>query len=195
MGGYDDLLRVVEEEAAREAERVLEAARVEAERAVAEAREVAATAREGLVRREQAAAEARLRAAREGFAVARERRLLAERRSALDAVREEALAALPSAGGPEVDARILAELAPELPAGPFTVEVDPGAEEAAREALARLAPAAADRGRIVAARVRRGGVRIEAGRLELDATLAARLERAWAALEPDLAAALPAEGG
>ena len=195
MGGYDDLLRVVEDEAARESERVLEAAHAEAVRIVAEAREVAAIAREGLVRREQAAAEARLRAAREGFSLARDRRILSERRSALDAVLGETLSSLTSAGGPEVDARILAELAPELPEGPFTVEVDPGAEEAARETLSRLAPAAAERARIVTAPARRGGIRVEAGRLELDATLASRLERAWPALEPELASALPAGGG
>lgn len=183
---YDALLKVVEDEAAREEERILTAAHREAEKIVAEARQVAATARASLVEHERSEAAARARMAREGFTLGQERTLLAERRRGLEEVLELTRKRLGSAGGPSVDARLIAELVPELPEGPFVLEVDPGAEETARNALARLAPHAATRARIAAAATPRGGVLVDAGRLILDNTLPARLEHAWPVLEPEL---------
>ena len=194
---YDALLRVVEEEAAREVERIRDSARHERERILAEARAAVAAAREALVVRERAAAEARRRAAHESRALARDRALLVGRREVLDALREEARARLvPRAGQGDaaLDERLLAELAPELPDGPFVVEVDPGAVEAACAALERVAPGAAARATVRAAAAPRGGVWVEAGRLVLDDTLPARLDRAWRALEPELARLLLGEG-
>jgi len=183
---YDALLRVVEEEAAHEVERLREGARREAERIVREARAAAARAREALVAREAADGEARARAARERLALGRDRALLAERRRLLSAVEAEVRARLPGAGGPALEARLLAELVPELPDGPLEVEVDPGAAESARAALLRLAPGAAARATFREAAAPRGGVRVRGGRLVLDDTLPARLERAWPALELEL---------
>ncbi|MFT3915539.1 MAG: hypothetical protein QM704_15920 [Anaeromyxobacteraceae bacterium] len=184
---YDALLRVVAEEAAHEVERIREVARREAGRIVDEARAAASTAREAVVAREREAGAARLRAARERLVLTRERALLAEQRRLLAAVEAEVRGRLAAAGGTALDARLLAALVPELPAGPLEVEVDPGAAAAAREALVRLAPAAAARARFREVEAPRGGVAVRGGRLVLDATLPARLERAWPALELELA--------
>lgn len=195
---YDALLRVVEEEAAREVERIRASAGRERERILEEARVAVAAVRDAVVARERAADEARRRAAREARALARERMLLVERGRALEALHQEAQARLVPAPGTvdaALDARLLSELAPELPEGPLLVEVDPGAVAAAREALARIAPGAAERATFRAAESARGGVLVEAGRLVLDDTLPARLERAWPALEPELVKLLLGEDG
>jgi V/A-type H+-transporting ATPase subunit E len=191
--GYPALLRVLEEEAAREAREVGAAAEREAARIVAEARAAARAASEGLLARERAAVEARSRAARESLAFDRERALLVERRRQLDALREEVLRRLAGAGTPDLDARFLAETLPEVGAGPIEIVVDPGAEQAARATVARLAPDAAPRAVVRAAPVRRGGVEVACGRRVLDDTLPARLERAWPEIEGELAAILLGE--
>lgn len=190
--GYPELLRVLREEAAREARDVREAALRTAARVRAEARQKADAAREALVARERVEAEAARRAAAESLALERDRNLLVEGRRHLEALREEALRRLAAAGSPELDARLLAEILPETGDGPLEVVVDPGAEEAARATLARLAP-----GRPVAVRAAaapRGGVEVVCGRLLLDDTLPSRLLRAWPELEAELAALLLGEG-
>jgi V/A-type H+-transporting ATPase subunit E len=179
--GYPELLRVLEDEAAREAREVRAAGAREAVRIVEEARGAASAAREALLARERAEGEARRRAALESLALDRERALLLERRRLLDELREEVLRRLPAAGSAELDARLLAEVLPEAGAGPLEVIVDPGREEAARAALGGR-PGAAVR----AAPAARGGVEVVAGRLVLDDTLPSRLERAWPALESEL---------
>jgi V/A-type H+-transporting ATPase subunit E len=126
--------------------------------------------------------------------VRRERAVLLERRRLLDRIREVVRERLVASGGAELDARLLAEVLPEAGDGPLEVEVDPGAEEAARAALAALSPGAAARAVVRASRRRRGGVRMGAGLRELDDTLPSRLERAWPELEPELAAILFGEG-
>jgi len=188
--GYPELLDVLREEAAWEVRDVRAAAEREAERIVAEARDAARVAREALLAREEGEAESRRRAARESLALDRERALLVERRRHLDALREEILGRLASAGSPELDARFLAELLPEVGDGPFEVVVDPGAEDAARAALAALAPGAVARSAVRSAPCRRGGVEVVFGRCVLDDTLPARLERAWPEIESELAAIL-----
>ncbi len=187
--GYPELLRVLEDEAAREARDVRAAGRREAAAILDEARRAAGAACDALVARERAEAEARRRAALESLALERERTLLVERRRLLDALREEILRALPGAASPELDARLLAEVLPEAGEGPLEVVVDPGREDAARAALGDR-PGAVVR----AARARRGGVEVVAGCLVLDDTLPARLERAWPDLEAELAALLLEEG-
>jgi V/A-type H+-transporting ATPase subunit E len=188
--GYPELLRVLEEEAAREAREVHAAAERERDRIVSEARFAAREAREALLARERAEAAARRRAALESLALERDRALLFERRRLLDGLRDEIERRLAAAGSPELDARLLAEVLPEAGDGPVEVIVDPGAEDAARAALARLAPGLSSRATVRSAGARRGGVEVIAGRRLLDDTLRSRLARAWPDLEGELAALL-----
>jgi V/A-type H+-transporting ATPase subunit E len=188
--GYPELLRVLEEEAAREAREVRLAAEREGARVRAEARAAADAARASLLLRERGEGEARRRAAADALVLARERALLLERRRLLAELRAAVEARLPEAGGPDLDARLLVELSPELGDGAFEVIVDPGAEESARAALARIDPAAAHRATVSASPVRRGGVEVRAGRRVLDDTLPSRLARAWPVLETELCALL-----
>jgi V/A-type H+-transporting ATPase subunit E len=188
--GYPELLRVLEEEAARETRALRDGAEREAARILAEARAAADAARAALLERERAACEARRRAEEERIALDRERVLLRERRRLLEEVRAEAARRLAAAGSPALDARLLAEVLPEVGPGAFEVVGDPGAEEALRAALAAIDPGAAARGAVRAAEARRGGVLVVVGRRVLDDTLPARLERAWPDLEPEVAAIL-----
>jgi V/A-type H+-transporting ATPase subunit E len=188
--GYDELLGVIEEEAAREARTVRAAAERDAVQIVSDARAAAEGARTALLARTAAEAEARLQAARAALAQERERALLIARRRELDALRAAALRELTSAAGPALDERLLAGVLREAGEGPLTIVVDPGAEEACRAAVARLDPATAARADIRAAPARRGGVELVAGRRVLDATLPARLERVWPDAEAELAGIL-----
>jgi V/A-type H+-transporting ATPase subunit E len=188
--GYPELLRVLGEEAAREAGALRAAALREHDAIVADALAQAGAAREALVARARAEAEGLRRARLESMALDRDRVLLLERRRLLDDLRGEVGRRLAAAGSPAVDARLLAEVLPEAGDGPLEVVVDPGAEEAACAALRELAAAAADRATVRAAAERRGGVLVVAGRLVLDDTLPARLERVWPDLEAELAALL-----
>lgn len=188
--GYAELLRVLEEEAAREAREVAAAAAQEEARILAEAKDAARAAQGALLAREQSGAEARLRTARESFALEHDRVLLVEQRHLLEGLRAELVRRLIAAGSPELDARLLGEVLPEVGEGPFEVIVDPGGEDAARAALARISPELAGRATVRAAAAARGGVEVVAGRRVLDDTLPARLERAWPDLEAELAAIL-----
>jgi V/A-type H+/Na+-transporting ATPase subunit E len=192
--GYPALLRVLEEEASREAREVRASAEREAARIVAEAREAVRASREALLARERAALEASRRTAAEALVQERERTLLVERRRHLENLRAEVLARLPAAGSADLDERLLAEVVPEIGEGPVHVVVDPGSEEAARGALARIAPEVAGRACVRAAPRRRGGIEAVTGRRVLDDTLPARLERAWPEIEAELAALLLGEG-
>jgi V/A-type H+-transporting ATPase subunit E len=188
--GYPELLRVLEEEASREAREVRAAAARERDRIVAGARAAAQEAREAALARERAEAEARRRAALESLALERERALLFERRRLLDGLREEIERRLAAAGSPALDARLLAEVLPEAGDGSVEVIVDPGAEEAARAALRELAAGLAPRATVRGAERPRGGIEVVAGRRVLDDTLPSRLARAWPDLEAELAALL-----
>ncbi|WP_243337240.1 hypothetical protein [Anaeromyxobacter soli] len=192
--GYPELLRVLGEEAAREAREVRAAAERESARIVEEARAAAASARDSVLARERVEGAARRRAAHEAVAVERERALLVERRRLLEGLRDEARARLVAEGGAALDAALLAEILPEAGDGPLELVVDPGAEEEARRALAALDAGAAARAVVRAAPEARGGVELVAGRRVLDDTLPSRLERAWPALEAELAELLFAEG-
>ena len=192
--GYPELLRVLEEEAAREAREVRAAAERERERIVAEARATAESVRESVLARERAEAGARRRSALEAIAIERDRALLVERRRLLEELRDEALARLAGEGGPALDARLLAEVLPEAGGGPIELIVDPGAEAEVRRALVALDPATAARAVVRGAPAARGGVELVVGRRVLDDTLPSRLERAWPVLEAELAALLFTEG-
>ncbi|WP_242341368.1 hypothetical protein [Anaeromyxobacter sp. SG66] len=192
--GYPELLRVLGEEAAREAREVRAAAEREGARIVEEARAAAAAARDSVLARGRVEGAARRRAAHEAVAVERERALLVERRRLLEGLHDEARARLVAEGGAALDAALLAEILPEAGDGPLELVVDPGAEEEARRALAALDAGAAARAVVRAAPEARGGVELVAGRRVLDDTLPSRLERAWPALEAELAELLFAEG-
>jgi V/A-type H+-transporting ATPase subunit E len=192
--GYPELLRVLEEEAAREAREVRAAAERERDRIVSDARAAARDAREALLARERAEGEARRRAALESLALERDRALLFERRRLLDGLRDEIERRLSAVGSPELDRRLLAEVLPEAGDGPVEVIVDPGAEDAARAALAGLVPGISSRATVRSAGRRRGGIEVVAGRRVLDDTLPSRLARAWPELEVELGALLLGEG-
>jgi V/A-type H+-transporting ATPase subunit E len=192
--GYPQLLRVIEEEAGREERALRAAAEREAALVLDEARAAARAAREALIGRAGAEAARTVREEEERHALARERGLLALRRRSLEVLHAETVAALRDASSPALDRALLAELLPEVGPGPLEVIVDPGAEEEARRALAALAPAAAARATVSAAEAPRGGVLVVTGRLVLDDTLPARLERLWPDLEPELAALLEEAG-
>jgi V/A-type H+-transporting ATPase subunit E len=187
--GYAELLRVLGDEAAREARDVRAAGRREAERTVDEARRATSAARDALLARERREADARRRAALESLALERDRALLIEERRLLEALRAEIARRLPAAGSPALDARLLAEVLREAAEGPLEVIVDPGREDDARAALGDRPDAV-----VRAAAAPRGGVELVAGRRVLDDTLPARLERAWPAIEAELASILLGEG-
>lgn len=192
--GYPELLRVLEEEAAREAREVRAAADRECARILSEARAAADGARAAVLARVREEAEAHRRAAREAISLERERALLVERRRLLERLRLEALDRLRGAGGPALDAALLAEILPEAGDGPLEVLVDPGAEAEMGRVLAALDPGLAARAVVRAASEARGGVELVAGRRVLDDTLPSRLERAWPVLEAELATLLFGEG-
>ena len=193
--GYPELLRVLGDEAAREAAALRAAGRAEADRIVAAARAAAAEATAALLAREAREAEAALRLAAAVAAQGRERRLLEVRRERLSALRDEVAARLPAAARePGLLSRLVGEVLAAAPAGRFVLEVDPGDEAAVQAALCAGHPEAAGRAELRAAPARRGGVALVSGRLTLDDTLPARLERAWPALEAQVVRLLFGEG-
>ena len=191
--GYGDLLRALSDEAEREARRVREDGAREAERVLEESRRAAAEERERALAAARAGEEAALGRARaeaahraESAALAEARRQLEEvRRAALEAVRGRAVALTPA---------LTDELAALAAPGPMTFVVDPGEEQAVRAHLERAHPELAARAAVRAAPAPRGGVELEQEGIVLDDTVAARLDRAWPALEPRLAALLLGSG-
>ncbi|HVI94405.1 MAG TPA: hypothetical protein VM753_10385, partial [Anaeromyxobacter sp.] len=129
--GYPELLRVHADEAAHEADGLRAGAERERARILAEARLAAEGACASIAAAARAEAEARRRAALDALAAERDRALLLERRRLLDGARAAARARLPAPGGAALDARLLAELLPEIGEGPIDVLVDPEAEPAA----------------------------------------------------------------
>jgi len=186
--GLDELLRVLREEAAHEARSIEEEAVREAARVVADARARAESLREAALAREAEAGAARVRAARDAAGRALERALLGEERRQLDALRSEAVSRLPRAVSAADVERFVAELVREAGTVEAVLIVDPGSTAAARRALAGL-PLRAEP-KILEAAAPRGGVELVTGALVLDDTVAARLERAWPQVEPELAGIL-----
>jgi V/A-type H+-transporting ATPase subunit E len=192
--GYPELLRVLGEEAAREARAIVAASHRDAARIVSEARAAAEASRSALLARERSEAEGRRRAALESVSRERERALLVDRRRHLEALRAEVLRRATAAASPDLDARLLEEVLPETEDGPLEIVVDPGREDAMREALRRLDPRRAAAASVRAGPAPRGGIEVVAGRRVLDDTIASRLDRAWPALEAELAGILFSEG-
>jgi V/A-type H+-transporting ATPase subunit E len=192
--GYPELIRVLGEEAAREAREIRRRAAEERDRILAEAHAAATGAREALLARERKESEARRRTALAKVALERERLLLGERRRLIDALRAEARAALPGALDPAALGRLVDEVVAAAPPGPFSLVVDPGEGERVRALLRASHPEALERAELVEAPARRGGVELRAGRLVLDDTLPSRLARAWPRLEPGLARLLFGDG-
>lgn len=184
--GYDELIRVLAEEAAREAREIRRRAAEERDRILAEARSASTGAREALLARERQEAEARRRTALARVALERERTLLGERRRLLEALRAEAGDALPEALDEAALARLVDEVVSAAPPGPFTLVVDPGHRERVLALLSSSHPEALERAGWAEAPARRGGVELRTGRLVLDDTLPSRLARAWPRLEPAL---------
>lgn len=185
--GYPELLRVLGDEAVREAAGLRAAGRAEAARIVEAARAAAMEATAALLSRAAEEAGAAVRREADEAAQARARQVLGAQRERLSALRQEVAARLAAAREPGLLARLVGEVISAAPAGPFVLEVDPGDAVAAREALRDGHPEAAGRAEIREAPARRGGVALVSGRLTLDDTLPARLERAWPALEAPLA--------
>lgn len=188
---YEDLLRALEEEVREQTRALREAARAERGRVLEEARRGAATAREEALSRvhaeiaaERARGEARA-AQEQGL------RLLVEQRRLLDALRDAARRRLREAAIPDLDLRLLDEALADDDGEEVEIRVDPGREIAVRERLRSAHAAVAARARVVAAPEVRGGVEVcFGGRAVSDNTLPSRLDKAWPALEPELAALL-----
>ncbi|GEJ56299.1 hypothetical protein [Anaeromyxobacter diazotrophicus] len=183
---YGDLLRALSEEVARDATAAREAGAREAERLVAAARAEAAAERARALTAAAAAEQAQLARARGAAAREAEALALREARRLLEALRAEALAALRDRGASLVP-RLVDELCARLGEGPAVLVADPGEEALVRAHLARAHPALAGRIEVRPAAAPRGGLELAQAGLVLDDTLPARLERAWEALEPELA--------
>lgn len=183
---YGDLLRALAEEAERDARAVRDAGAREAERLLEAARGEAAAERERALAAAAAAERSALARARAAAARDVEGALLRAARERLEALRAEALAAL-RARGRALLPLLADELCARLGPGPATLIVDPGDEALARDHLARAHPDLLDRLEVRAAAAPRGGVELLQDGVMLDDTLEARLQRAWVALEPELA--------
>lgn len=189
--GYEDLLRALEEEVREQTRALREAARAERARVIEESRSRASEAREEAltrVRAEIAAGRARgeARAAQEEGL-----RLLAEKRRLLDALRDEARKGLAGAAGLELDLRLLDEALADDDGEEVEIRVDPGREAAVADRLRAAHGGVASRARVTAAPAARGGVEVCFGeRAVSDNTLPSRLDKAWPAMEAELAALL-----
>jgi vacuolar-type H+-ATPase subunit E/Vma4 len=186
--GYGELLHALEEEVREQARTLREGARAEAERVVAEGRRRSAGAREEALARAAAEGAAWRERARVRAALAEERILLAEKRSLLEAVLAEARRRLPARSTPALTGQLLDEALGDDDGGTLAVVVDPGHAAACRAHLASRHPSAATRAEVEEAPAARGGVELRIGdRLVVDDTLPSRLDRAWPALEVELA--------
>jgi flagellar assembly protein FliH len=188
---YQDLLRALDEEAAREAAALREASSRDAEQILEEARRVVAAERERALAAARADHEAALARTRAALAREAELALLALSRRWLDEVKALALARLAGRAA-ELVPRLGRELLARAGAGPFTLVVHTYDEAVLRAELARD-PAVAARATVVTVAARPGGVQLAQDGAVLDDTLEARVERAWPELEPRLAALLAGE--
>jgi V/A-type H+-transporting ATPase subunit E len=189
--GYADLLRGLEEEAARQAAALRAEAARESERLVAEARAEAGRLRgEALARaRERWEAAAQRRRADAGRD--RDRSFLEAARQLLEEARAEALRLL-EPRRPDLLPRLLAEAVPAAdPGHEIEVVVDPGQQDGTWAWLVQERPGLPVAVRAAAAA--RGGVEVRWGGVVLDDTLPARLDKAWPDVE-GRAAALLLEG-
>jgi vacuolar-type H+-ATPase subunit E/Vma4 len=185
-GGYGDLLRALSDEVERDARTLREEGAREAERLLAEARAVAAGERERALAAAEAQGRAALARARAAAAREGEAAVHREARRRLDALRADALAVLRERGRLLLP-RLVDELCARLGEGPATLRADADDAALVREHLARAHPELAGRVEVEAALAPRGGLELVQDGVVLDDTLAARIDRAWEALEPALA--------
>ena len=178
-----ELCRTLEREGAAERDRVLAAARAEAERLLSEAEarrlEERARALSDAAAAARAAAESRLAAARQ----AARRRTLEAQRLLVDRVLAAATRLLPAAAArPDVLAALVAE-ALAYAAGPAVLRCPPALAEGVRARVAGRAEIGVE-----AAGGARSGVEavLQGGAVTVDATLEGRLERAGAGLAIDI---------
>jgi len=183
---WRDLLRALDEEAAREVEAVRRAAADEAARVVADARRQVEEERSAALRRTRDESEARRRRAVADAQRERAGAVLAEQRRVLDEIRAEALERLRSDDGRALRA-IVAAAAAEAGGDASTWSADAGSLDAVREQLARDHRDVLERAQLRVAPEARGGIEVVVGRRVLDATAAARLERTWPDAEAGIA--------
>jgi len=187
--GYGELLRALSEEATRDAAGLRESAAREAERVLGAARAASAGEREAALAAAEATERATLARARAQAAREVEAAVLGEARRRLDSLRAEALEALRERSSVLAE-RLVDELCARAEAGPGVLVVDPDDEARVRQHLNLAHPELAQRIEVRASAAPRGGAELRQGDLVLDDTLDARLERAWPGLEPRLAALL-----
>ncbi len=180
--GYPELVRALEEEVERQIDEAGRAGARAAARVLDEARAQAARERtEGLAVEDRRRDEEVGRVAAEAKQ-ATERSLLIEMRRLLDEAFRDAAGRLPPPGDAALVGRLVDEILPEID-GEGEIEVEPGDAAEVERRLAEAGVALR-----VVARPIGGGVRVVLGtRRILDNTLRARLERARAALEPEIA--------
>lgn len=182
---WRDLLRALDEEAAREVEELREATARDAERVVVEARREIEAARAAAHARARAEAEVKRRRALTEVQRERASAVLVEQRRILDEVRAAALERLV-----RDDARTLRALVDAAAAevdGASTWTVDAPSVDAVRERLASRHPEVLAAAEIRAAAAPRGGLEVVAGRRVLDGTAAARMARVWPDAEASIA--------
>jgi V/A-type H+-transporting ATPase subunit E len=186
---WRDLLRALDEEAAREVEELRTSAAEYAERAVAEARRDVESERQAALGRARAAAEGQRRRALSEAQRERARAVLAEQRRILDDVRAQALEALRRGDGRGLR-ELVAAAAADVGDSPSTWIADAASLAALREVLEREHPSVLCRAHLSAAPEARGGFEVVLERRVLDLTAAARLERIWPEAEAGIAQAL-----
>jgi vacuolar-type H+-ATPase subunit E/Vma4 len=183
---WRDLLRALDEEAAREVEALRGSAARDAARILDDARREVAAERDAALGRVRAEAESRRRRAVAEVQRDHARAVLAEQRSVLEEVRAEALERLRRGDARALPA-VVDAAAREVGDAPSTWIADPASLDVVRERLARDHPRVLARAELRAAAEPRGGIEVVAGRRVLDGTAAGRLERAWPGAEPEVA--------
>jgi vacuolar-type H+-ATPase subunit E/Vma4 len=188
--GYPELLGALEEEVVRQIRQLDEDTADECRRLVASARERVAAERRDALARERRRLDDEERRAVGSARLEQARSVLADERRLLADLRREAEGRLPALDDLVLIARLLDELAPELSGGPVELRVRRDREAAVRELVncnRRLGDRVTVRGIDTA-----GGVlaSLEGGRVLLDNSLESRLDRAWAQMEPIVAADL-----
>ncbi|MEW5850097.1 MAG: V-type ATP synthase subunit E [Myxococcota bacterium] len=187
--GLRELVQALEQDVARQVHAAREESARNAQQLVADTRrEVAEERARALAQAVERLAEAERRALAELGREAR-REELVEMRRLLDELRAELTTRLAAARDATLANRLLDEVAGEVGEGPVEVQVDASLVEAVRQHLAARHPDLARRARVSPARVG-GGVMVSSGQQSWDNTLPSRLERAWMALEPELARTL-----
>ena len=193
--GYQELLHALEDEVARQI-RELQAETAHArQRLIDETRRQLAAKREEILERERRRLDEEAGRTLSQARLERERAVLTEMRHLLAELRREAEDRLSALGGTALLAGLVDELIPECGEGPLEFRVGEGCEEDLRNHLLAHHAEIMSRARIVGSKEIRGGVKASlGGRQLLDNTLPARIEKAWQALEGEVAVLLFGEG-